>query len=383
MPDQTVYFDNNATTRLDPRVLDVMMPYLTEDYGNPSSMHHFGAKVAAEIEQARSSVAAMLGARESEIVFTSGGTESNNAALRGVAAARPNRRHIITTTVEHHAVLEPIDRLEQEGYAVTRVGVDAAGHVDLDALRDAIRDDTLLISIMLANNETGVIHPVAEIAKLAAERGVLVHTDAVCAIGKMPTDVVELGVHLLTISTHKFHGPKGCGALFIRRGTPFRAMILGGPQERDRRGGTHNAPALIGMGKACELVRAEADDWNRHVRPLRDRLETEIAARFPIAHVIAADSERVPNTSCICFEGVEAEALLLLLSEAGVCASSGAACSSGSLEPSHVLQAMGIDARIAQGQIRFSLCHWNTDADVDRLLEVLPAMISKVAAISA
>lgn len=383
MSSTPVYLDNNASTQIDPRVLDAMMPYLTDRYANPSSAHRFGSQVTAAIEQARDQVAALLGARPSEIVFTSGGTESDNAAVFGLAAARPDKRHLIATAVEHHALLEPLTRLEREGYRVTRLAADTNGQIDLDALRDALDDDTVLVSAMLANNETGAILPVAEIARIAAERRVPVHTDAVAAAGKLPIDVEQLGVSLLSISAHKLHGPKGVGVLYLRRGTAWQPLIVGGSQERNRRGGTHNAPGIIGLGAACELAAAAVDTHAERVRTLRDRLETEIVARCPGARVIAANGPRLPNTACICFPGIQAEALLILLSEAGVCVSSGAACSSGSLEPSHVLAAMGIDPTLAHGQIRFSLSRLTTEADIDRTLDVLPGLLAKISAVNA
>lgn len=383
MSDRVVYLDNNATTRCDERVVAAMAPYFTQLYGNPSSLHQFGAGVAAKVEEARSQVAAAIGARDSEIVFTSGGTESDNAALRGVLAARPAKRHVVISAVEHSAILEEAERLESEGVAVTRIGVDAAGRLDLPALGEALRPDTALVSIMLANNETGVIHPLAEVCALAKSRGVLVHTDGVQALGKIAVDVKALGVDLLSLSAHKIHGPKGAGALFIRRGAPFRPLLVGGPQERNRRGGTHNVPGIIGLGAACALL-AQLDPAElARVAALRDRLESKLTACFDAAHVIAAGAPRLPNTSCVCFAGVEAEALLVLLSQAGICASSGSACSSGSLEPSHVLKAMGLDPHVAQGQIRFSLSRFNSDADLERLFEVLPAALEKVSAINA
>jgi len=383
MPSDVTYLDNNATTPVDPRVVEAMLPYLRERYANPSSVHRFGANVAAQIEQARTAVARAIGARESEIVFTSGGTEADNAALRGVLTARPNKRHIIVSAVEHHAVLETAERLETEGVEVTTLSVDGDGQPDLNGLKKAIRDDTLLISVMLANNETGIVMPLREVCRIAHERRVYVHTDAVNALGKIPVNVDELGVDLLSLSAHKVHGPKGVGALYVRRGTPFRAMITGGPQEQQRRGGTLNVPGIIGLAEACELLCTpeHARDLERLGR-LRDRLEREITSRFETAHVIGARAPRVPNTSCICFAGVEAEAVLLLLSEAGICASSGAACSSGSLEPSHVLQAMGIEPQVAHGQIRFSLGRFNTEADIDRLLQVLPTVLERVASVN-
>ena len=374
-----LYLDNNAATRLDPRVLDAMLPYLTERYGNPSSLHHFGAREAGSIEEARGTVARLVGAKESEILFTSGGTESNNAALRGVRAARPVKKHIIVSAVEHHAVLESAEALHSQGIEITRVGVDRDGRLDLDQLRDAIRDDTLLVSIMLANNETGAIHPLREISEIAKSRGVLVHTDAINAAGKIPVNVDELGVDLLSLSAHKFHGPKGVGALYIRRGVPFRPLVAGGSQERGRRGGTYNVPGIIGMGAACRLA-LECDRFDAApIRTLRDELERGLAGLAHSTHLIAGAVERLPNTTCVCFEGLPQQALLLLLSEAGVCASSGSACTSGSLEPSHVLQAMGIAPEVAQGQVRFSLSRFNTAEEIQRLLELLPGIVAKVA----
>jgi cysteine desulfurase len=377
------YLDNNATTRPDERVVAAMLPIFRELYANPSSGHAFGAQLAALMEEARGQVAALLGARDSEIIFTSGGTEADNSALRGILAANPARRHLIVSAVEHHAVLETADRLEEEGYAVTRIGVDTQGRLDVDEIAAAMRDDTALISIMLANNETGVIYPVAEIARRARDRGVPVHTDAVNALGKMPVNVEDLGVSLLSVSGHKIYAPKGVGALYLRRGVPFRPWQTGGAQERKRRGGTLNAPGIVALGAACEILRHEQQDECSRIRALRDRLEAELVARIPSAQIMAAQAPRIPNTTLACFAGVPSEPLLLLLSEAGICASGGAACASGSLEPSHVLRAMHIDPHVAQGEVRFSLGRYNTNADVEHLFEVLPSAVAKVAATSA
>jgi cysteine desulfurase len=360
-------------------VLEAMLPYLTEDYGNPSSLHHFGAQVGAKIEEARTAVAAAIGARESEIVFTSGGTESNNLALRGVLAARPNRRRLVISAVEHHAILEPAEAMAREGIEVVTVGVDAAGRLDLVELERAIDEQTALVSIMLSNNETGVIFPVARVAEIAKRCGALVHTDAVNALGKMPVHVEQLSVGLLSISAHKIHGPKGCGALYVRRGTPLSPQILGGPQERQRRGGTSNVAGIVGLARACELLDLPG---MRAVGELREELQRALVERLPQAQVIGGECERIPNTLCICIPGVGSEAVLLLLSEAGVCASSGAACSSGSLEPSHVLQAMGIDPQLAQGQVRFSLSRFTTRAEIQTVLEILPRAVERVSAVN-
>jgi cysteine desulfurase len=374
------YLDNNATTRPDERVVAAMLAMLTERWGNPSSAHYFGAQVAGEIEEVRGRVAALIGARDSEVVFTSGGTEADNAALRGVLAGQPGRRHLIISAVEHHAVLETAERLEQEGVAVTRLGVDRDGRLDLDALAGAIRDDTALISLMLANNETGVIFPLKQVCEIAAQRGVPVHTDAVNALGKIPVSVAELGVSLLSLSGHKVYGPKGAGALYIRRGTPFRAWQTGGAQERNRRGGTLNAPGIIGLGMACQVLCEQGADEHVRVAALRERLETQLVRRVPFVRIMGAGAERLPNTTCACFTGVPAEALLILLSEARICASGGAACASGSLEPSHVLKAMHVEPEVGQGEVRFSLGRFNTAADLDRLFEVLPVVLAKVTA---
>lgn len=377
-----VYLDNNATTRVDPRVIDEMLPFFGESYGNPSSTHQFGAGVAAQLEEARGRVAGLIGARDSEIVFTSGGTEADNAALRGVLAARPSKRHIVISAVEHHAVLDMASLLERGGVEVTRVAVDAEGSLDLDMLASSLREDTALVSIMLANNETGVVFPVKEVCRIAKARGVWVHTDAVQAVGKMPVNVDELGVDLLSLSAHKIYGPKGVGAFYIRRGTPFRPMMIGGHQERDRRGGTQNAAGIVGLGKACELLSGECADEHARVRELRDLLERRITERFDNARVMGGGVERLLNTACVCFAGIEAEAALVLLSERGFCASSGAACASGSLDPSHVLAAMGVEPHIAQGEIRFSLGRFSSEADVDALLDAMPSVVEKLAALN-
>jgi cysteine desulfurase len=378
---EITYLDNNATTKVDPRVVAAVVPMLEEQYGNPSSVHTMGAHAGALVEKARGQVAKLIGARESEIVFTGGGTEADNAALRGVLAARPSRRHVVISTVEHHAIFEPCERLEQEGVAVTRVSVDGEGRLDLDALRTSLRDDTALVSIMLANNETGVIYPLKQVCEIARSRGALVHSDAVNAVGKLPINVDELGVDLLSLSAHKIHGPKGAGALYIRKATPFRASQIGGGQERGRRGGTLNAPGIVGLGTACAILQELGETPHRVVGVLRDRLEAGLKELRPDVRICGAGARRVPNTTCACFPGLSAEAILLLLSEAGICVSSGSACSSGSLEPSHVLVAMGIDPHVAQGQIRFSLSRFSTGADVDRLLEILPRVLERVASV--
>jgi len=376
------YLDNNATTRIDPRVLATLQSALEDEYANPSSVHRFGTRVAALVENARAHVAGLIGARESEVLFTSGGTESNNTALRGVLAARPEKRHVVISTVEHSSILEPVEQLEREGIEVTRVGVDRDGRLSLDQLYAALREDTALVSIMLANNETGVILPLTEVCRIAGQRSVPVHTDAVNAAGKLPIDVRTLGVSLMSLSAHKMYGPKGVGALYVQRGTPFRPLLYGGPHERNRRGGTLNAPGIIGFGKAAELLREDLPADSERIRRLRDLLETALAERFPQVVIAGQRAERIVNTTCACFPDTSAEALLLLFSEEDICVSSGSACSSGSLEPSHVLQAMGLDPAIAQGQIRISLGRFTMPADIDRLLEFLPEALHRVAGVS-
>jgi len=370
-----VYLDNNATTRPDPRVVGSMLTLLTDEYANPSSAHYFGARVAARVEEARRQVAALLGARDREIVFTSGGTEADNTALRGVLAARPDRRHLIISAVEHHAIFETAEQLEREGVTVTRIAVDRDGQLDLASLQAALRPDTALVSIMLANNETGIVFPVREAVALAHARGVPVHSDAVNALGKIPVRVDELGVDLLSISAHKVYGPKGTGALYIRDGTPFQKWQIGGAQERNRRGGTLNAPGIVGLGEACRLLQEQEPAVNEQSRTLRDRLEVELTRRFSNAVIIGQNAPRLPNTTCVCFDGLVGASLVMLLSDAGICISGGAACAAGAVEPSHVLRAMGIPTHLAGGQIRISLGRYNTPADIDRLLDALPVAV--------
>lgn len=373
-----IYLDNNATTPIAEPVLEQMLPFLRERFGNPSSAHRLGAELAGPIDQARAIVARLIGARPNEIIFTSGGTESDNTALRGVLAARPDRRHVVISTVEHHAIWEPADDLERGGFEITRVGVDSAGRLNLAELERQVRHDTALVSVMLANNETGVILPLVEVSRIAHARGALVHTDAVNAVGKLPLRVAELGVDLLSLSAHKFHGPKGVGALYLNKSTPFRPYMRGGPQEHERRGGTLNVAGIVGLGAAAILAeQSPASDLER-TRGLRDRLEAELCARIPDVIVIGGDTERLANTSCVCFPRLEAQALVLLLSELGVCVSSGAACASGATTPSKVLAAMGIAPATALGQIRFSLSRLTTDAEVNAALPVIEHAVAKV-----
>lgn len=375
-----IYLDNNATTRPAPEVVQAMLPYLTTWYGNPSSVHRFGQRARQAVEAARAQVASLIGARESEITFTSGGTESINTAIRGLLAARWPRRKIVTSAVEHSATRAVCEQLARESAEIVEIPVDRAGRLDMERLKSAVDDNTALVSIMWANNETGVIMPVSEIAGVCRDRGVPFHCDAVQAAGKIPVDVRRVEVDVLSIAAHKFHGPKGIGALYIRRGTRFAPLVLGGPQENQRRGGTENVPGIVGMGAAAELAAGALGEMKR-VAALRDQLEEGILQSIPDAHVNGAGAERLPNTTNIGFAALEADAILLLLSERGVCASAGSACSSGSLEPSHVLRAMGIDERIAHGAVRFSLSRYTTGDDVNAALEILRGVIPRLRAL--
>lgn len=377
-----VYLDNNATTKVDPAVLEAMLPFFAERYGNPSSMHGFGGGVGRDVSRAREQVAALLGCTPREIVFTSCGSEGDNAAIHSALEAQPGKRHLITTRVEHPAVLGPATHLAEQGFDVTFLGVDGSGRLDLEELKAAIRKDTALVSVMYANNETGVVFPIPEIAAICKERGVLFHTDAVQAVGKLPIDLAELPVDMLTLSGHKLHGPKGVGALFVRKGTPFRPFLLGGHQERGRRAGTENTAGLVGLGKACEVAAAHLDQERTTVAALRDRLQAGLAAAIPENMVNGAEAPRLPNTLSIAFKYVEGEAILLMLDRFGICASSGSACTSGSLEPSHVLRAMGVPFTFAHGSVRFSLSRFTTDAEIDLVQQELPGIIARLREIS-
>ncbi|MGA2866855.1 MAG: cysteine desulfurase NifS [Verrucomicrobiota bacterium] len=372
------YFDYNATTRVAPEVLEAMLPCLREHWGNPSSAYGFGHEAARRLDEARARVAALLNADPQEIVFTSGGTESINAALHSALATRPERRHVVTTAVEHSAVLKFCHFLEKQGCAVTVLPVAADGALDLALLENSIRPDTAIVSAMCANNETGVLFPMAEIAALCRSKGVLCHTDAVQAPGKVKLDVKELGVDFVSLSAHKLHGPKGIGLLYVKRHTRYQPYILGGHQERGRRGGTENVAGIVGFGRAAELALGNLAEENTRVRALRDRLEAGVLAGIAGTTRNGAPEPRLPNTANLAFEGVEAEGLLLLLDQAGVCASSGSACTTGALEPSHVLTAMGQSAACARSSIRFSLGVYNTAAEVDYLLQCLPGIVAKL-----
>jgi cysteine desulfurase len=373
-----IYLDNNATTKVDEAVFEEMRPYFCELYGNPSSMHFFGGQVQSKVTEARVRVAQLLGASPDEIIFTACGTESDNAAIRSALEVFPDRRHIITSRVEHPAVLTQCRNLRQKGYRVTEIGVDGAGRLDLEELKTVIDDDTAIVSLMWANNETGVIFPVEEAAKIAKSKGALFHSDAVQAIGKIPLNMAASHIDMLSLSGHKLHAPKGIGVLYLRKGTPFRPLLVGGHQEKSRRAGTENAAAIIALGKACQLAGQHMDAENTVVKGMRDRLQDALMAAIPHARINGGGAERLPNTTSIAFEFVEGEAILLLLSEFGICASSGSACTSGSLEPSHVLRAMGVPFTCAHGSIRFSLSRYTTEAEIDTVIRELPPIIARL-----
>jgi cysteine desulfurase len=373
-----IYLDNNATTKVDEAVFEEMQPYFCELYGNPSSMHFFGGQVQGKVIEARKRVADLLGATPDEIIFTACGTESDNAAIRSALEVLPDRRHVVTSRVEHPAVLTQCRNLRQKGYRVTEIGVDEAGRLDMEEYQRAIDDDTAIVSLMWANNETGVIFPVEEAAAAAKAKGALFHTDAVQAVGKIPINMMASQIDMLSLSGHKLHAPKGIGALYLRRGTPFRPLLVGGHQEQNRRAGTENAAAIIALGKACQLAGQYMQDENTTVKARRDRLQDALMAAIPNARINGGGAERLPNTTSIAFEFVEGEAILLLLSELGICASSGSACTSGSLEPSHVLRAMGVPFTCAHGSIRFSLSRYTTDAEIDTVIKEMPPIIARL-----
>ena len=375
-----IYFDHNATTPVDPTVGETIVRVMTEEFGNASSVHHFGQRAKAVLDDARSSVAALLGAEPSEIVFTSGGTESDNFALRGVAEALEptGRRHLIASSIEHEAVLVTLRALARRGWRTSLLPVDASGIVKPEALAEALTDDTAIVSVMHANNEIGTIQPIAELARLAHARGALFHTDAVQSIGKIPVDVGALGVDLLSLSAHKFNGPKGAGALWIKRGARVTAILTGGKHERSRRAGTENVPAIAGLGVAARLATKKVTTDAPRLAALRNRLEDAILERVPGTAINGDREPRVPNTSNISFEAVEAESLLIALDLEGIAVSTGSACSSGTLEPSHVLRAMGLPSPRTQNSIRLSLGAGNTDAEVDFVVSKLPAIVEKL-----
>jgi cysteine desulfurase len=379
---QVIYFDNNATTRVADEVFEEMRPYFCNLYGNPSSMHTFGGQVGIRIREARERVARLLGCDPSEVIFTSCGTESDSAAIHGTLAAVPGRRKVITTRVEHPAVLAVCRDLESHGYTVVELGVDKLGRLDLNELERQLDNDTALVTIMAANNETGVIFPIEQVAQMVTNRGVTFHTDAVQIVGKVPLNLSKSPINLLSLSGHKLHAPKGVGVLYVKKGTRIAPFLLGGHQEGGRRAGTENVPGIVGLGKACELAREHMQDENTRVKALRDKLESTILMTCPDSRVNGDREHRLPNTTNISFEYVEGEAILLLLDRYGVCASSGSACTSGSLEPSHVLRAMGVPFTAAHGSIRFSLSRYNTEEEVDLTIEKMPEIIHRLRELS-
>jgi len=375
-----IYLDNNATTRPAPEVVAAMHPFLTEWYGNPSSIHRFGQRARQALDEARGQIATLVGCNESELSFTGGGTESINTAIRGLLVSRAPRKRVVTTAVEHSATREFCAQLAREGFEIVTIGVDSGGALDVDRFTAAVTAETALVSVMWVNNETGVIFPVGRIAEICRAAKVPFHCDGTQAIGKLPIDVAATGIDAMSFASHKFHGPKGVGALFTRRGVRVPPLIIGGPQEHGRRGGTENVPGIVGMGKAAELALAALPHMPR-LAALRDRLEKGILTSLDQTQVHGDVRNRIANTSNIGFCRLEAEAILLLLSERGVCASAGAACSSGSLEPSPILQAMKLDPKYAHGAIRFSLSRYTTEAEIDRTLGILPSVIDRLRAV--
>ncbi len=376
-----VYLDNNATTKVAPEVVEAMTPFWTEMYGNPSSMHSFGGNMQQPLDEARQQVAAMLGASPDEIVFTSGGSESDNLAIRGTVEALAGRkRHIVTTRVEHPAVHGVYRYLQKQGYSITELPVDSAGTLDLDQLAQAITPDTALVSIMWANNETGVIFPIEKIAQIVKARGAVFHTDAVQAAGKLSIDLSRVPIDLLSISGHKLHAPKGIGALFVRKGTKLVPLIMGGHQEKGKRAGTENVPFIVAMGRASELTMADHEAEAKRQLQLRNKLQEGITSRCTETRINGQN--RLPNTLNVSFEFIEGEAILLMLDDLGISASSGSACASGSLEPSHVMRAMGVPFTAAHGSIRFSLSRYNTVDDVDYVIEHMPAIVNRLRELS-
>jgi len=383
--DKVIYMDNNATTRIAPEVVDAMMPFLTDCYGNPSSMHTFGGQVGRAVEKARKQIGDLIGADPAEIVFTSCGTESDSTAILSALQTFPEQRHVLTTRVEHPAVkslCENLGQLTGHKHRVTRLMVEADGTLDMDRYREALSEDTAIVSVMWANNETGVIFPVEEMAAMARERDILFHTDAVQAVGKIPINLRENQIDFLSLSGHKLHAPKGVGVLYVRKGTPFVPFLNGGHQEGGRRGGTENVASIIALGRACELAGKNLTEENSRVKALRDKLEKGLLTSIPKSILNGHLTDRLPNTTNVSFEYVEGEAILLHMNQYNICASSGSACTSGSLEPSHVLRAMGVPFTAAHGSIRFSLSTYNTEEEVDFVLDKMPAIIANLRAMS-
>jgi cysteine desulfurase len=379
---KTIYLDNNATTQVAAEVMEVMSPYFSDFYGNPSSMHSFGGQVGRKLWEAREQTAALIGATPDEIIFTSCGTESDNAAILSALATRPDKRHIVTSRVEHPAVKALCAHLAGQGCRITELPVDKEGLLDLDQYEKSLTPDTAVVSLMWANNETGVLFPVEKAAEMARERGILFHTDAVQAVGKIPISMQANAIDMLSLSGHKLHAPKGIGVLYVRRGTKFSPFLIGGHQEKGRRGGTENTPAIIGLGRACALAGRHMERENTTVKQLRDKLERELLTRISRSRINGNVANRLPNTTNISFEFVEGEGILLLMDQHGICASSGSACTSGSLQPSHVLRAMGVPFTMAHGSIRFSLSIYNAEAEIDFVIEKLPPIIERLRSMS-
>ena len=375
---RNVYLDNNATTMVAPEVIEAMSPFFEDFWGNPSSMHTFGGQVKQHIEHARQQVASLIGADPSEIVFTGCGTESDNTAIRGAVEASGGHSHLVTTRVEHPAVLAVCRHLANHGCALTELAVDSQGRLNLDELGESLADDTIITSIMWANNETGVIFPIDEIAQIVKQTGCLMHTDAVQAVGKLPIDVSKTPVDMLSLSGHKLHAPKGVGAMYIRKGTRLNPLLLGGHQEGGKRAGTENVPYIIGLGRACELAADRLEEEATRLEALRDRLEAGLLETCPNVTVNGDRKHRLPNTLSVGFEHIEGESILLMMDDPGIAASSGSACTSGSLEPSHVLRAMGVPFTSVHGSIRFSLSRYNTDEDIDHVLQHIPHIIERL-----
>ena len=374
----TIYLDNNATTQVAPEVLEAMLPYYHDLYGNPSSAYTFGGQVGRNIQEAREQVAALIGAMPEEIIFTSCGSESDNTAIMSALSTETGKAHIVTSRVEHPAVKVLSAHLSNKGYRLTEIPVNREGQLDMDRYKESLTRDTAIVSLMWANNETGVIFPVEEAAQMARDRGIVFHTDAVQAAGKIPIDMKNSTIDMLSLSGHKLHAPKGTGVLYVRKGTRFSPFLIGGHQEKGRRGGTENTASIIGLGKACDLAARNMEEENTRVKYLRDKLEKEILDRIPNSRLNGEPLNRLPNTSNISFEFVEGEAILLLMDEFGICASSGSACTSGSLQPSHVLRAMGVPFTMAHGSIRFSMSIYNTEEEIDFVIDKIPSIIEKL-----
>ncbi|MGD2125110.1 MAG: cysteine desulfurase NifS [Desulfobacteraceae bacterium] len=379
---KTIYLDNNATTQVAPEVLEAITPYFHELYGNPSSAHFFGGQVGRKIAEAREQVAVLLGAEPEEIIFTSCGTESDSTAVMSALATQSDKRHVVTSRVEHPAIKSLCAHLSSRGYRVTEIPVDGEGRLDMVRYEESLTPDTAIVSLMWANNETGVVFPVEKAAEMARQKGILFHTDAVQVVGKMPINMKASAIDMLSLSGHKLHAPKGVGVLYVRKGCKFSPFLIGGHQERGRRGGTENTTGILGLGKACELAALHMEEENARVKALRDKLENEIESRVPNCRVNGERLKRLPNTTNISFEFVEGEAILLTMDEFGICASSGSACTSGSLQPSHVLRAMGVPFTMAHGSIRFSLSIYNTEEEIDFVIEKVPMIIERLRSLS-